>query len=261
MVNIKAIFFSVLIAAFFSLVFMLILYSLPANIWVSWTQASCLSSGCFCEAADNHGTVKQIVNTWSSLAFVFTGFIVLGVTMLSPKINNDRLINLYAYMIGLAAILTGSGSAFYHASLTFTGQLFDILGMYLLATLMLVYAWERIYQWRVHQTILVYLFLNIFLTVIQIIIPDTRRYVFAIILVLALIFEYVFQLVKRPKILAGKLNWGVGLFAFAYIIWILDNTKIACAPASLFQGHALWHILGAIAVGFLFQYYSSEKRS
>ena len=49
--------------------------------------------------------------------------------------------------------------------------------------------------------------------------------------------------------------------AVAYIIWILDNTRTICFEHSLIQGHAIWHILGAVAVLFLHKYYVSEKIS
>jgi hypothetical protein len=44
----------------------------------------------------------------------------------------------------------------------------------------------------------------------------------------------------------------------AFVLWVLDLTKILCAPNSWLQGHALWHVLGALAAGFLYLYYRSE---
>jgi dihydroceramidase len=93
---------------------------------------------------------------------------------------------------------------------------------------------------------------------LQIAIPDTRRYAFAIVLVIALIFEYYFRVKDKPKIDARLLRIGVGLLAGAYIIWILDNTRTICFENSLLQGHAIWHLLGAVSVVFLHKYYLSE---
>ena len=161
-------------------------------------------------------------------------------------------------MMGISSIIIGVGSAFYHASLTFIGQFFDVFGMFLLAAFMLVYAWERIWNLRLATTLSLYLALNLFLSWLQIAIPDTRRYVFAIVLIVALLFEYYFRLKMKPNIEIRWLRLGIGLLTFAYVIWILDNTRTLCFENSLFQGHAMWHILGAVSVLFLHQYYRSE---
>ena len=161
--------------------------------------------------------------------------------------------------MGLASIIIGVGSAFYHASLTFIGQFFDVFGMFLLAAFMLVYAWERIYKLQPRITLALYLLLNAGLTWLQIAIPDTRRYVFALVLMVALLFEYYFRMKAKPQIEVRWLRIGVGLLAGAYIIWISDNTRIVCFENSILQGHAIWHLLGAVSVIFLHQYYVSEK--
>lgn len=45
----------------------------------------------------------------------------------------------------------------------------------------------------------------------------------------------------------------------AFVIWILDFTRFVCAPESWVQGHAAWHILGAVAAWYLFRYYSISR--
>jgi hypothetical protein len=244
----------VFIALLISLATLLVLWSLPANIWADWKPATCLATGCFCESATSDSPVRQIANTISSLAFVFSGMLVIG-----QRKHTNRLPYVYAVIMGLACILIGVGSAFYHASLTFIGQFFDVFGMFLLAAFTLVYAWERIWNLRLATTLSLYLALNLFLSWLQIAIPDTRRYAFAVVLILALVFEYYFRLKRKPQIEVRWLWIGTSLLGTAYIIWILDNTRLVCFENSLFQGHAGWHILGAIAVLFLHRYYVSEK--
>jgi len=164
----------------------------------------------------------------------------------------------YSTIMGIACLIIGIGSAFYHASLTFIGQFFDVFGMFLLATFMLVYSIERIYNLRLTTTIMLFLLFNIFLSGLQIAIPDTRRYVFAVVLIVALFFESYFRIKYKPQIEVRWLRYGIGLLTVAYSIWILDNTRVLCFENSLLQGHAVWHILGAISVLFLHRYYASE---
>ena len=233
-----------------------IFLSLNPNTWESWNPATCLKTGCFCEASNTQSPIRQAANTYSSLAFVFSGMFIIA----SARKGNRFSVG-YSILMALASIIVGVGSAFYHASLTFIGQFFDVFGMFLLAAFMLVYAWERIWKLRISTTLGLFLTLNIFLSWLQITIPDTRRYAFAIVLIIALVFEYYFRIKDKPQINVRLLQIGISLLAGAYIIWILDNTRTICFERSLLQGHAIWHILGAISVWFLYRYYASEVKA
>ena len=46
-------------------------------------------------------------------------------------------------------------------------------------------------------------------------------------------------------------------WVFAYFSWV-DPTHGWCDPDSWLQGHAAWHLLGAVAAYFLFRLYESE---
>ncbi len=234
------------------------LAQIPAATWTSWQPATCLQAGgCFCEAARSGEAILQPVNTWSSFAYVFVGiWIALGAATAVAGTPYNRVTK---YAVGLSTVIIGLGSAFYHASLTFTGQFFDILGMYLLAALMLVYALQRLCGWTLTQAVLIYLGFNAVLSVVQIALPDTRRYLFALVLLAALGVEVWYRRHAQPTLQPLWLHLGLGLFAVAFIVWIFDSTGVVCAPASLVQGHALWHTLGALAVGCLHRYYVSER--
>ena len=246
---------SLLAAILISAVTIAVFLALTPPTWQRWEPATCIKAGCFCEAANTQSPIRQAANTYSSLGFVFSGMFIVA----SARKGNRFSVG-YSILMGLASIIVGVGSAFYHASLTFVGQFFDVFGMFLLAAFMLVYAWERIWKLRIITTLGLFLTLNIFLSWLQIAIPDTRRYAFAIVLIIALVFEYYFRVKDKPQINVRLLQVGIGLLAGAYIIWILDNTRIVCFENSLLQGHAIWHILGAISVWFLYRYYTSETK-
>ena len=244
---------SILTAVLLSLITIVLLGRLPTDVWAGWEPATCLAKGCFCESIRSHGPIRQAANTVSSLAFVCSGTLV----MIQPK-KSSRMPRVYSVIMGLSIVIIGVGSAFYHASLTFVGQFFDVFGMFLLAAFMLVYVWERI--WNLHRatSLGLYLGLNLFLSWLQVAIPDTRRYAFAVVLIVALLCEYYFRLKMKPQIDVRQLSFGIGLLTIAYCIWILDNTRLVCFETSLLQGHAVWHILGAASVFLLHRYYVSE---
>lgn len=123
---------------------------------------------------------------------------------------------------------------------------------------MLVYALDRLFDFKSPTTLIIYVVLNLALSTLLIQIPETRRYMFALVLIAALIFEFIMRRRKKISIQVGWWNAGFLLLAVAYVIWILDITKILCDPQSPLQGHAIWHILGAVAVWLLYRYYASE---
>ncbi len=229
--------------------------------WSSWKPASCMPANCFCEAVHN-GTIAQPANTWSSFAFVLVGLLVIrqsceDVRRLRSSVMTRR--RAYPVLYGIALILIGLGSAFYHASLTFAGQFFDVMGMYLLACFILLYNVSRLKALNAKTFVLAYLSLNLVLAYVLLEFPALRRYIFGAIVVAALLPEYRVRKQKRPQINGFFLQAAWWTLIVASIIWTLDITKILCNPNSWLQGHALWHLLGALAAGLLYLYYRSEN--
>jgi len=115
---------------------LIVLFSLALNgmdySWANWTPASCLPNDCFCEAVRD-GFIRQPINTYSNLAFVLAGLMMIafGRDDWSRGKRNNLMQSHRAYLLifGFAAIVIGVGSFFYHASLTFIGQWFDLMGM------------------------------------------------------------------------------------------------------------------------------------
>jgi hypothetical protein len=172
--------------------------------------------------------------------------------------NRMRSTRLHPFIFGISAIAIGLGSAFYHASFTFIGQFFDVFGMYLLTTYMLLYALLRLDRLSEAQFGMIYFVIMLVLSVLLIALPDVRRYAFAFILIAAIIVELVYIRLRRARLKTSLFYTGIALFALAFGIWILDNTRVLCAPASALQGHAAWHVLGAVAAALLYFYYLSE---
>ena len=156
-------------------------------------------------------------------------------------------------------MLIGLGSAFYHASLTFVGQLLDVSGMYVLITFALLYSLNRLYKGGRFDFILTYAGTNILLFFLQTMLPGVRRYVFGVLAVSVLATE-IYR--RRRALISIDGKWllqAAGVMALALAIWVLDITKTLCAPYSIVQGHAIWHLLGAVASYCLYRYYSSER--
>ncbi len=225
--------------------------------WATFEPATCLATHCFCEAPRAGALVLQPANAWSSLGFVFVGFWIIWWAYASPQataFSGGR-----AWLFGVTAIVVGIGSVLLHATLTLWGQFYDVLGMYLLSAFVLVYALQ---SWRGLSnaaSLALYVAACAVLIALLWLMPETRRWLFAIVLLVAIVVELVLARPRRLGVRAALFGYGLLANIVAFAIWVLDNTQTLCAPDSLAQGHAIWHLLGAVAVYFNYLYYRSER--
>ena len=222
----------------------------PAG-WETWRPATCFPDDCFCEAVRDT-LVRQPANTWSSLAFVIVALWV-AVLRLRRGLSGAALSDAEAGLFSGSLALIGLASAFYHASLTFAGQVFDVSGMYLVATFILLHRLGP--RWRISPPRSVFGFVgaNAALMTLQVTAPSMRRPAFGILLVAALVVEWKSSRSGRAWLGAGAL-----LMAVAFGIWVVDRERLVCAPQSPVQGHAIWHLLGALAAACLWRSYETE---
>jgi hypothetical protein len=232
--------------------------------WKGWRPATCMPDRCFCERI-RPGIIRQPVNTWSNLAFVLTGLFVIAMAgrdlaraSRSGTSNPMRTRPVYPIVYGIATILIGIGSIFYHMSLAFAGQVLDVLSMYLLTSFMLLYNLSRMRRMRSGTFVVCYLLLNVAVGYISIRLPVLRRYLFLALLLAVGVSKLVVRRKRRPRMTMAFLYAGLVSLVMACAIWILDVTRVVCAPGSWFQGHAMWHVLMAALIGFMYLYYRSE---
>ena len=234
-------------------------YALLATLGPDWTRflpATCRATHCFCEIPRAGELILQPANSWSSFGFVAVGFwIILIAGRPSPR---TPFAAFPAIWFALTAILIGVGSFLLHATLTLWGQFWDVVGMYLFSAFTLTYAFRR---WRAlgdTTAVLLYLALCTILIGFLIAIPETRRWLFAVVLIADIAVEMTFARPKRPGVEVRWYLYGIALQAAAFAIWIADLTRTLCDGNSLIQGHAVWHLLNAAAVWCGYRYYRSE---
>lgn len=230
---------------------------LGAPWWEGWKPASCLPAGCFCEGI-RAGFIRQPANTASAAAFLLVaGWVVWRAARDAGGAGGVRLAlgRGYPFAFALALILLGLSTAFYHASLTFVGQLADNFGMHLLASLILLGNVARHRPLDPHRQILGYLAINALLALLVVLAaPPARRFLFGGVLAAAGTAEFLGRRSNGPHP-GGFLYGSLALLGLAFGLWLLDNTGAVCTPYSVLQGHAVWHLLTAAAAALLFQYY------
>ncbi|CAK9099879.1 ABC transporter G family member 22 (ABC transporter ABCG.22) [Durusdinium trenchii] len=247
--------------------------------WEGWAKATCLLDGrCFCEKPRENTLVMQPANTWSNLAMTVAGVLTLCEAVeqrlaARKKVHtvDDKLGEAFAALFGVANVVLGLGSAWYHASLTFYGQWVDNAGMYLLVSAPMLFALAQLRLARArtqglkiaesdsHVTRMVFewVMINAILGYLCLAFPVTRRYIFAG-LVLAGVAAEVLARKEAPAHGGASIKWflaSLATFALAFAIWTADIKGWICYEDSLWQGHAAWHVLDGIASFFIFAYY------
>lgn len=222
--------------------------------WVSWRPATCLPDDCFCETLRD-GLVRQPANTWSSLAFVVVALWVAGRYRSARRQERAPLSPVEAALLVGSLVAVGLGSAFYHASFTFVGQILDVSGMYFVASFMLLHRGVAAGRKLPVGIVPAFLVVNAILMAAQVTTPGLRRTLFGLLIVSAVAFEWRMTSAGRKWLLSGAALLGV-----AFAIWVLDRERIVCDPSSPLQGHAVWHVLGALAAACLYRSYEAEAQ-
>lgn len=234
--------------------------------WENWAPATCMPKHCFCESLHT-GTIRQPANTYSNLGFVLVGLPIVSMLRRNRSLKDsgrpakNNLINnvpLYTIVYGWAVVLVGLFSMFYHASMTFVGQWFDVMAMYLLATFIVLYNMARTFRWTGQRFLSLYLASNVILGFFLAYVPLVRRQLFGGLIALVLVTEVYDQIKRKPSINRWLLGAAALSLGLAFTIWILDIKHIWCSQNSLIQGHAFWHLLCAVSGGFVYLYYRSE---
>jgi dihydroceramidase len=147
-----------------------------------------------------------------------------------------------------AVALVGFSSAYYHASFTFASMIADVQGMQLVAFFLLLFNLRDRFVSTIRLA-LAYAFLDFLALAVQIALPMSRRALFGATVVL----------VAWSESRAGGRDRGGSFFfraalvtlALAFVIWLIDWSRLACSPEAWLQGHAVWHILGAVAAALI----------
>lgn len=203
----------------------------------------------FCEQR-RCGWIVEPANTLSNLPFVLVGIYLVW------KFWKQKPL----HMFGIAAIAVGLTSGFYHASASRLAEKFDLASMCLLMGAILSFNMNRL-GWLQRQGLSWIAFaIGIVAMLSMISIDSITTEIFDALVLLTLLLELgIYLQFKRKKIPVSvqyRFFWLAFLnHSIAFSIWLLDYHGIACEPDSLLQGHALWHILGALTFVLLAQFY------
>jgi hypothetical protein len=252
----------------------MLLYVILAAMGWTGTPDSCTLPGgnCYCEAyplPPATALVKQPANTWSGLFAVIAGIAVLAISdrdrAAGSTANPMRSGGFYAIAYGALLVFLGPGAMFFHGGLTHFGGWMDNFSMILYVSFILVYEAFRLAEWsdRIGVFVAIFAVINVLLGIFTWFVQGSGTIIFAVLAVAAVVLQIVI-LWQRPRgITRHLIPWlllGFISFAIAVFFWLMWFTGAPlCDPNSLFQGHAVWHLLAmALTPFFIFLYLRDE---
>ncbi len=239
------------------------------DFWQDWTPSPELRHPAYAERVFPGDLFRTRANTWSNLAYVWVGLYALGFGFWDrrrPRPSTSGYLvrtPAFSFLFGIACIYLGLASAYFHASLTRSGQRWDVAAMY--APLLAIIAlgtgrrWPRLKGRR----------------------PTWPLFAGLAILAGYLLFRYKWSMrsgVVLPNLIfataaltlpdllfrRGQWQWRwLGLatltLALARICWLLDVAGRFSGPDDWWQGHAFWHLLTAASLAQLYCWQRSEQ--
>ena len=241
----------------------------------------------FCEV-DSGGLFRQNANTISSFAFVYFGHVIawrVGRQQAEghppPPDNLMNRTDFYSGVYAHAVILLGWGTVAMHGSLTSLGGFLDVSAMYIWISFCVCYSFIRAIRRGAFVFVLIYGLLSAALIYTLMSPADlTFRGLMTAVLSLggrlplsgdelnfgslilaAVLLEGICRWMNRKRVRFED-KWVLYTFvsfASGLGIWNLSlEGRPFYYPDTIFQGHAVWHILCAVATWTIYRYYRSE---
>lgn len=202
--------------------------------------------------------VNEPANTWSNLAFM----IPAALYWVYHRRRGERDMS----WLALSGFIMGGFSLMYHATNNALTQYFDFLGMYLFVFFMIAMNLMRLLGLDRRKLMVIYGLAVIGVTAATPLLRQIGFPIQAIVLgsVAALVLtEYLSARAgSRPQ--SYRAYGGLAAsYAVAITSSALDVTRTACDPHNHFlQGHAMWHVFGAVGMVFAFHHYRTiQQRS
>ncbi len=184
----------------------------------------------------------QPANTYSNILYLLAGLAALL-----------RRRKLASVTFATACVILFVGSSWFHALISESGQLADVIGMYCVFSFLASYA--VVTTQNLHQRYWLATLLAILVAVpLSLFANRLSSTPVLIITVLIVAGNIILALICKKQ--SGKKALVIlGLFILAFLFRQLDVTGTLCNPGSWFQGHAVWHVLCGIGIYTVFRFF------
>lgn len=196
--------------------------------------------------------IREPANTWSNLSYILIGIWLIH--------QSRKSVTPHTSLLGIYSIILGFMSFFYHASGTFVGEVLDFSSMFLLSSYCLSSNICRYKNWSYKDLKIISISLVAVSAALLIVFEKIGVELFGAQLIAVLILEFLIYKKFKSPTLYKNLGFFIISFIVAYGIWQLDHKHIVCYPDfHWINGHAIWHVLTAIGIYFVYQFYSQFR--
>lgn len=251
-------------------IFLALDYFLDSRVWEGMVISKSALTVEYCEFNHPERLFHQPVNTYSNLIYFFYGMVVFQLgwrdwkSSANLKANTVRRFPYLSLLLAANFIYLSLGSSFFHSSLTWMGQRMDMNATYgLTLSLICIGLVQVLVKKELTKQIQVGLVVGMLLLIagflplaLQISSSILLPSLFLILLVLGIINYFQYPAHRIPVL--GVFSFV--LLAVAIQIRALDVAKVNCDPMSIWQGHALWHLLTATSSLCMYFYFRSVKK-
>ena len=226
----------------------------PECVWTPLRELGGLPNVKWCEET-LCSVIAEPANTWSNLAYL----VVAAWLWWFTRKDESRTLRFFAPV----AFWVGVTSFVYHATVSFLTQVFDFWGMYFFFGLVLLLNLLRLGKLSA-DALFRTLYLSIGgLTVFTVIVAKLHLPVQAIVvvmLVLVLVTEVLASRAAKTPVGHRFLWASLAAVAVAFGFSASDASGLRCDRTDhVFQGHAIWHVFGAISMAFAHLHYRQFK--
>lgn len=265
---------------FLSTTILIVLYKVfhYTSLWTNWKAAE-RNAFTFCEHVRVGEAVVQPANTWSNFAFLLVGVLCLSIGVNDFKIRKPESTNLlvgypgFSILLGASCIYLFFGSFMYHASLAYFFQKLDITGMYAVTLALISYNIFRLFPTRYASSLSRYRSSHHVIITVSILLnfvfyaglwKVNVNVLFPVFILLLMAINVVYNYRNKnefSRLYKHLFRLSIIVLLVSTTLWIFDREDIWCIPTSIFQGHALWHILNALSIFLLYMCYRTENHN
>ena len=259
------------VALFFIITLLLIAVIAGQDGWGERSEKRIGTTKNFCEM-NHEGLVRQPINTFSSFALCIPGFYILwrwdeqtssANTYFEHGTSPLNYKSIETMTFAITCILVGLGAAAAHGTQSKEGSTLDVFSMMLWLLFPMIFTICRINKYNSFSFFSGWVIISLFgiITLKSGLFVDKMGvgdfYMIAI---------PVWMLIEAFTIKIGLRNlnkWliiGTLSFAVGYLLWLFDQTEAGCDSYSLFQWHAVWHILCAYSMYSFWHHLRMENK-
>eukprot|EP00928_Gymnodinium_smaydae_P036409 TRINITY_DN25457_c0_g1_i1.p1 TRINITY_DN25457_c0_g1~~TRINITY_DN25457_c0_g1_i1.p1 ORF type:complete len:371 (+),score=30.73 TRINITY_DN25457_c0_g1_i1:48-1115(+) len=264
----KAFFGAIVAVALVALGFGIFAVAAPRGYW-----GDARRRGNYCEEPQYEAALRTSMNSWSNLSYVAAGGWCLGKSLqIIPSEQGFRR-HVLLLLVGVTFVAVGVGSFLFHASLTRIHQQLDVAAMYWSMNACLavtLYRWfcrfapgdavrSQCSLYALLFTLILVLAGDVYMYIYKWQLSASRVFTSQLVVVIAseFLLTFSFYCSNRSEFCRG-LRLGItalicGIVGFIFReagVWHRKRgiTNSFCNPVGFFQPHALWHLLGGIAL-------------